>query len=134
MYHLVNFVRCNIPVKFQKHCFIIGGDILNFVSHHGPCTTDDVISDQICIIGKLEYLWNKKRYHKKENTILVYFESLLNYLLNDIKGLYGESQVDVFNPLIEAGVLPFNVHGLFKLDFYGTSSRHLCFLSTKKRK
>ena len=25
-----------------------------------------VISDQICIIGKLEYLWNKKRYHRKK--------------------------------------------------------------------
>ena len=33
-----------------------------------------VISDQIYIIGKLEYLWNKKRYHKKKNTTLLYFE------------------------------------------------------------
>ena len=32
--HRVYFVGCNIPAKFQEHCFIIGGDILNFVSHH----------------------------------------------------------------------------------------------------
>ena len=34
----------------------------------------------ICIIGKLEYLWNKKRYLKKENAILLYFEKALNPL------------------------------------------------------
>ena len=28
----------------------------------------------MCIIGKPEYLWNKKRYHKKQNVILLYFE------------------------------------------------------------
>ena len=39
---------------------------------HG--TTDDVITDQICIIGKLEYLWNKKSYHEKKNAILLFFE------------------------------------------------------------
>ena len=36
----------------DKDCFIIGGDILNFVSHHCTYTTDYVISDQILIIGK----------------------------------------------------------------------------------
>ena len=34
------------------------------MSHHCTSTTGDVISDKICIIGKLEYLWNKKRYHQ----------------------------------------------------------------------
>ena len=29
---------------------------------------------KICIVGKLEYLLNKKRYHKKKNAILLYFE------------------------------------------------------------
>ena len=56
--------------------------------HHCTCPTDDVINDQICIIGKLEYLWNKKRYHKKKNTILLYFEEAFKwayrYLLNDL--------------------------------------------------
>ena len=60
--------------------------ILNFVSHYCLCTIDDVISDQICITGKLEYLWNKKRYHKKKNTVLFYFEKPFKraYLLNDL--------------------------------------------------
>ena len=31
---------------------------------------------KICIVGKLEYLLNKKRYHKKKNAILLYFESV----------------------------------------------------------
>ena len=36
------------------------------VSHHCTCSTYDVIYDVIiCIIGKLEYVWNKKRCHKK---------------------------------------------------------------------
>jgi len=85
VHHLVNSVRCNIPVKFQKHCFIIGRDIHNFVSHHCTCPTDDVINDQICIKGKPEYLWNKKRYHKKKNTISLHFEKPPKwaYPLND---------------------------------------------------
>ena len=63
----IYFVGCNIHAKFQQHCLIIGGDILNFVSHHSTCTTEDVISDLICItIGKLEYLWNK-RYQKEKH-------------------------------------------------------------------
>ena len=45
VYHLVYFIGCNIPAKFQEHRFIIGGDILNFVSHHCTYATDDVISD-----------------------------------------------------------------------------------------
>ena len=75
-----------IPAKFQQHCFIIGGDILSFVSHHCTCTTNDIISDQICIIGKLEYLWNKNRYHRKKNAGLVYCEKpfKLAYFWNDV--------------------------------------------------
>ena len=38
VYHPVYFIWCNIPTKFQQHCFIIGGDILNFLSHHCTCT------------------------------------------------------------------------------------------------
>ena len=38
-------------------------NFVNFVSHHCTCTTSE----------KLEYLWNKKRYHKKKNVILLYY-------------------------------------------------------------
>ena len=76
---LFNIFSCTwCPVQLQIIIFDlfqrysgIGGDILNFVSHHCTCTTGDVISDQICIIGKSEYLWNKTRYHKKKNAILL---------------------------------------------------------------
>ena len=56
------------------------------MSHHSTCTTDDVISDQIYVIGRLEYLWNKKGYHKKKNAILLYFEKAFKwvYFLNDL--------------------------------------------------
>ena len=43
--YLVYFLACNITGKFQLHCFITGGDILNFVSHHCTFTADEVISD-----------------------------------------------------------------------------------------
>ena len=52
------FCRVQHSCQVSMHCFIIGGDIRNFVSHNGTCTTDDVISGEICIIGKHEYLWN----------------------------------------------------------------------------
>ena len=42
------------------------------------CKQYDIISDLICIIEKLQYLWNEKRYFKKKNAILLYFESLSN--------------------------------------------------------
>ena len=66
--------------------FNIGGGTLNFVSHHCTCTIADVISDQICTIGKLGYPWNKKRYLKKKNVILLYFEKPFKwaYFLNDL--------------------------------------------------
>ena len=34
----------------------------------------DVITDLICIIEKRQYLLNEKRYFKKKNAILLYFE------------------------------------------------------------
>ena len=42
------------------------------------CTTGDVISDQICIIGKLEYLWNKKNITKRKTPFYSTLQSLLN--------------------------------------------------------
>ena len=38
------------------------------------CKQYDVITDLICIIEKHQYLQNEKRYFKKKNTILLYFE------------------------------------------------------------
>ena len=48
------------------------------MSHHCTCTTDDVISDQICIIGKLECLWNKKDIAKTKTPFYSTLESILN--------------------------------------------------------
>ena len=59
-----------------------------FLFSEQPCEQKslDVISDQTCIIGNLEYLWNKKRYQKKKNAVLLYFEKPFKwvYFLNDI--------------------------------------------------
>ena len=60
VWHLVYWIGCKIPGKFQQHCLIIGGDILHFVSHDCTYTTHDVISGLSCIIGNLDFLWNKK--------------------------------------------------------------------------
>ena len=37
-------------------------------------TIYDVITSLICIIQKCKYLQNEKKYSKKENTVLLYFE------------------------------------------------------------
>ena len=60
--------------KFEGHCFNITGDILNLVFYRFSGTIYDVITSLICIIQKPEYLENKKRYSKNENTILLFFE------------------------------------------------------------
>ena len=38
------------------------------------CKQYDVITDLICIIEKRQYLQDEKRYFKKKNAILLYFE------------------------------------------------------------
>ena len=40
------------------------------------CKQYDVITDLICIIEKRQYLSNEKRYFKKKNAILLYFERI----------------------------------------------------------
>ena len=55
--------------------------LINFVSRHYTCTTGDIISGYIGITGKLEYLWNKKRYHKTKTAILLYFEKPFKVVL-----------------------------------------------------
>ena len=60
--------------KFEDHCSNISGDILNSVFYSFSGTIYDVITFLICIIQKGEYLENEKRYSKKKNTTLFYFE------------------------------------------------------------
>ena len=57
----MSFVMYITGANFEDNCFNISGDIRNSVFY-------------ICIIQKPEYLKNEKRYSKKENTILLYFE------------------------------------------------------------
>ena len=60
--------------KFKEHCSNIFGDILDWVLYCFSETTYDVITFLIYIIQKHKYLLNEKRYSKKENAILLYFE------------------------------------------------------------
>ena len=43
------------------------------------CKQNDVITDLICIIEKRRYLYNEKRYFKKKNAILLYFQRPFKY-------------------------------------------------------
>jgi len=60
--------------KFEEHCFNISRVIFDWVLCCFSGTTYDVITFLICLIQKCRYLWNEKRYSKKENAILLYFE------------------------------------------------------------
>ena len=60
--------------KFEEHRFNISRDIRDWVLYCFSGTTYDVITFLICIIQKRKYLHNEKRYSKKKNAILLYFE------------------------------------------------------------
>lgn len=60
--------------KFEEHCFNISRDIRDWELYCFSGTTYDAITFLICIIQKRKYLDNEKRYSKKENAILLYFE------------------------------------------------------------
>ena len=60
--------------KFEEHCFNISRDIRDWVLYCLGGTIYDVITFLICIIQKRKYLHNEKRYSKKKNAILLYFE------------------------------------------------------------
>ena len=60
--------------KFEEHCSKISGDIVDWVLYCFSGTIFDVITFLICIIQERKYLYNEKRYSKKENAILLYFE------------------------------------------------------------
>ena len=72
--NFVSFVMHIYDAKFQEHCFNISRDIIYSVFPLFSCKPYDVITDLICIIEKCQYLYNKKRYFKKKNAILLYFE------------------------------------------------------------
>ena len=65
--------------KFEEHCFNISRDIRDRVLYCVSGTTYDVITFLICIIQKRKYLHNEKRYPKKKNAILLYFEKAFKY-------------------------------------------------------
>ena len=60
--------------KFEEHCSNISKDIVDWVLYCFSGTTYDVITFLICIIQKRKYLYNEKRYSRKKNAILLYFE------------------------------------------------------------
>ena len=74
MYHVVYFLWCNTRAKFQLLYLSSYRDVTNFVFLHYTNTPYDVICYLICIIQKREYLYNQRRYQKKENTIFFHFE------------------------------------------------------------
>ena len=56
VYYLISFVMNISGVKFEEHCFYISRDILYSVFYNFSCTSYDVITFLICIIGKRQYL------------------------------------------------------------------------------
>ena len=74
------FRKVQHPCKFQYHSFIIGRDILNFVSHHCTCTTGDVISDQNLHNRKTRISLEQIKISQKEKRP---FYSNLKSLLNE---------------------------------------------------
>ena len=69
----VSFVMCISGAKFKEHCFNISRDILQYFTVFS-CKQYDVITDLICIIKNVNVSKTKKRYFKKKNYILLYFE------------------------------------------------------------
>ena len=72
--HFVSYVMYISGAKFEDHCSNISGDILHSVFYSFSGTIYDVITSLIYILQKREYLSNEKRYSKKENATLLYFE------------------------------------------------------------
>ena len=71
-----NRACCHSNIKMWTFSLLV--EIFLILCHTTVLAHTDIISDQICIIGKLEYLWNKKRYYKKTP-----FYSTLKSLLNE---------------------------------------------------
>ena len=60
--------------KYEGHYLNISRDTLDWVLYCFSGTTCDIITFFICIMQKHKYLYNEKRYSKKENAILLNFE------------------------------------------------------------
>ena len=60
--------------KFEEHCFNVARDIRDCVLYCFSGTTYNVMTFLICLIQERKYLHNEKRYSKKKNAILLYFE------------------------------------------------------------
>ena len=69
-----SFVMHISGAKFEEHCSNISRDIVDWVLYCFSGTICDVITFLICIVQKRKYLYNEKRYSKKEIAILLYFE------------------------------------------------------------
>ena len=67
--------------KFEEHCSNISRDIVDWVLYCFSGTIYDVIDFLICIKLKRKYLYIEKRYSKKENSFLLYFEKPLKQQL-----------------------------------------------------
>ena len=70
MHHVMYSLEYVIIAKIQMPYPITCRDIPHFVFWHHIGTICDVISYLVCIIQNREYLWNEKRYRKKENTLV----------------------------------------------------------------
>ena len=68
--HSLPFVMHIYAAKFEEHCSNISRDIVDWVLY---CFTG-TITFLICILQKRKYLCYEKRYSKRENAILLYFE------------------------------------------------------------
>ena len=70
----VSYVMDIYGAKFQEHCFNISRDIAYSDFTTIQLQYYDIITNLICIIEKRQYLLNEKRYFRKKNAILLYFE------------------------------------------------------------
>jgi len=71
----------------KEHCsFNISRNILDWLLYCFSWTTCEIITFLICIIQKRKYLQNEKRYSKKQNAILLYFEKQMssNYFFTSL--------------------------------------------------
>ena len=83
--HSVSFVMYISGAKFEEHCSNISRDIFDSVFYCSSARIYDVITFLICIIKNVNISRTKKdirkkifekRYSKKVNAILLYFEKL----------------------------------------------------------
>ena len=92
--HSASFVMYIAGAKFEEHCLNISRVVLDWMFCYFSGTTYDVITFLICIIQKLEYLQNEKRYAKKENAILLYSEkpfkpaAIIFYFMGTLRPVY----------------------------------------------